>query len=396
MTRPIPPYPDELVGSWLIRVCRHLGVHRNQLSQFLVHGQKLNRIFLFLPQPDILFHFSGLTKEQLLLQHTPLRYITSCMDRTSREVIVEKLLQETVSYDASKGRAVLTQSVTNGVITRRYCPVCIEQDLYLHGETFWRREHHLPLAYWCLDHHEPLHRTFIPLTNDRECQKLSSYDDYDSLPGENEGSAYLPDLPKQFIREFAVKNRNLLNQSSNFEFSSQLHLQYRNQAYLNGFGVAGNDIQAMIFNNTFIDTYPQSLLADAGVPLTTRAWPCHLLNEGLTNLVPAKHVLVSTFLDFQIPPVQIANYCVKRKPRLPIEDLDNEFCKVVATNWKRAIKQKKQICIKDVIGGGLNWSRYKHARQNYPKTVELIKQFLKSTAALYKSKTKTATDQLPT
>lgn len=68
------------------------------------------------------------------------------------------------------------KSTTKKTWRLRYCPICAQSDMQKYGETYWHREHQLPLSMSCCVHHcrlqsvgEPnprLNEVFYPLTTE--------------------------------------------------------------------------------------------------------------------------------------------------------------------------------------------------------------------------------------
>lgn len=144
------PYPDELVGSLLLRACRHTGLPMYAIvSRLSYHGcghRTLFRSGLF-AQLSSAIH---LPATEIVEQHTLFPYITRFVKDSRRKALLasaSSLSAQSVLQFGHFAKRVCY------ACRGRYCPVCAAADLAQFGETYWHRLHCLPGMRLC-----PYHR----------------------------------------------------------------------------------------------------------------------------------------------------------------------------------------------------------------------------------------------
>lgn len=155
--------PDELLYSVIARSAIHIGEWSpKQLLEVLYR----HRGTLAVPDlPGSLARLAdlcgtwGLTVEELAYRHTLLPYYTYFLQPADRRRVLGAMLH------GSRHLHVRLGICAGGVVRTAYfrlCPACTTEDLARHGETYWRRAHHLPGVLVCATHGEPLLETGIP------------------------------------------------------------------------------------------------------------------------------------------------------------------------------------------------------------------------------------------
>lgn len=87
---------------------------------------------------------AGISVETLARRHTLMPHIYSLASADSPEWTAPGTVEERLSKSALLR------------VSAKLCPTCVNEDLGFHGFSIWRREHHLPGAWWCLKHGAPL------------------------------------------------------------------------------------------------------------------------------------------------------------------------------------------------------------------------------------------------
>lgn len=150
------PLPDELLGSVWIRTRRRAGLGIGQVTRELTGRKHAPTLFSVSHTLEIA-HALGVSQLAFLWEHTLFPYVAA--------YALPGTFQESLSKALNAGQdglgASCMQSASDYVRTRRLCPSCAVEDLHQWGESYWRREHHLPACFVCLKHAERLLHTNI-------------------------------------------------------------------------------------------------------------------------------------------------------------------------------------------------------------------------------------------
>lgn len=143
------PYPDEIIGSLLIRACRHTGYCYHTLLSKLGsprHYQEsplLTMVVAALPsQLSVPLH-------QLLADHTVFPYAAAFLPIAIRSHYAS-LASSSSEEDILRFNLFL--KATTNACKRRFCPMCAESEARRFGETYWHRMHFLPGIRCCPVH----------------------------------------------------------------------------------------------------------------------------------------------------------------------------------------------------------------------------------------------------
>lgn len=158
------PYRDEMLYSVVARAARYIGVWSPKALNGALFGRRG-----FLPSPDLPTGLSSLapisvnawrlTAEELAERHTLLGYYTHYLGSDGRRQVLEAMLGTGQRLQVRLG---ISASCVVAPSRFRLCPKCVEHDLQVHGETYWRRAHHLPGVLVCPIHGVGLHETEVP------------------------------------------------------------------------------------------------------------------------------------------------------------------------------------------------------------------------------------------
>lgn len=192
------PLPGELLASALARTTRRFGLPIGQVTRSLTRGRKWTPGFF---QAAQLVHFpwpGGASPFELLWKHSVLPYATAFAEQTAFDAVVRSALATGV---AAKATGASTQSVSDLVRSRQFCPACAQEDLRRFGTSYWHRTHALPSVRICVDHACLLHRTAIP-TVTREW--------IDLMPHEVTGTVEVPGRATEFDFALAQASTRIL------------------------------------------------------------------------------------------------------------------------------------------------------------------------------------------
>lgn len=274
------PYPDELIGSVLLRTARHRGlagcspVVRGQTKVSLVFSAYLAEIAAALNMPP----------GDLLNRHTPFPFVTAFMSQQQTDRMARVLL----SSNAITISAVI-HAATRGGLQPRYCPSCVEQDLTCYGESYWHQCHNLPFVVAC-----PMHQ--LPL---RQIKPLGYGVAIRSLPNECVGEQVTTVLDGEVTRWLESKSRECIALPARSALEG-VSTSYRAAAAKKhpvpaSGGFCGRSLCVGIagfYGMPFIRKYR------VGFPLSERGWPS-VLAGGSTKApqTTVKHLVLQVYLD---------------------------------------------------------------------------------------------------
>ena len=89
----------------------------------------------------------GYTNDHLIVNHTLFNFLTAFMSSDSAAYYYEQMSNPNSTHNNSN-----TTSKLLNVPFLRYCPICMESDYKLHGETYWHRSHQISLLNVCFRH----------------------------------------------------------------------------------------------------------------------------------------------------------------------------------------------------------------------------------------------------
>ncbi len=364
------PYPDELIGSLILRACRHSGISTKSMSIRL--STKCRSYIPLLMSANIMeiANATDMDAITLLWNHTVFPYVTAFMSANETMRLTQNLLGSHQIWNSA-----LTQAATQGNWGQRFCLQCLSEDKTKFGEAYWHREHNLPFVLTCLKHNERLQvivpKMEYPITHNYAIR---------FLPARRKGLSHeLPfawDIAKA-INTLGVELLTTRNRMDPIEWAKE----YRALASNKGAQQRGTGLSSPAFAQAFRGFYGQAFLQEAGLDfqLNTLAWPVIMLreNQGIPYSTP-KHVLMKLFLEqAELRPIKVQY----RSPGPSIRDyvaMDELYSRMVG----QAIQA---IQIKNIRVGVIQMLQelgilgtYRHNRENLPKTQALLIEFKRS------------------
>lgn len=279
------PFPDELLGSVLLRATRDLGLPGRRLMT-AIKGLPTDTLPVLMTRDHGIAQAFGMALEELLAEHTLLPYGVAFMPVDLRMQVMRDLLEG----DPYLGVApALAQSSTKFVPYLQLCPECMAGDLARFGTTYWHRVHQLPGVSLCVHHGVLLWASRLRASHPRRIV----------LPGEvRDGHA----LQVGLSRDIALDLMGFSYAALKGRLPVQVWPQhYRLRAAELGFGydlklLAGGQLAADL--RAF---YGREFLEGLGLdfdPLARNSpWPARILRGSKSNVVPLRHVLMSVFLN---------------------------------------------------------------------------------------------------
>ncbi|WP_175887272.1 TniQ family protein [Burkholderia contaminans] len=169
-----PPYPDEILGSWLARIRLYNGPQAwRSLFEKATRVRTAPRFLYDIPQYSYfnyqLFTSLEIDYEEVLVNLTtlPYRLTFDAAESTAGNLLGTKSLPKLytgANVISSNLRRVLQSGPKEVGI--RYCPTCLKSDHIIFGEPYWHRTHQLPNMLYCHLHSVRL-RTGCP-----KCMKI--------------------------------------------------------------------------------------------------------------------------------------------------------------------------------------------------------------------------------
>jgi len=295
------PRADELLYSVIARAAVHLGYWS---PKGLLEAVYEDRSMLACPDLPVgvariarVSHGTwGLTLQELATRHTLLGYYIHFLPSAARTKALERMLQRSGHLHVRLGIC------TGGVVRTpffRLCRACSEDDVMRHGETYWRRSHHLPGVVVCAIHGDPLLETCVPFRPIGRHEHVCAHPDHLARAVPVLAEMREPDFALAIARESA----RLL------DAPSSAPSDYRGMLRLQGFVGRQGGLQR--FREAVRAIIPRSLLSamftslDAdGLP----SWLDSIRRKPRRALHPLKHVLVRVLLDAlskPIPPIAL-------------------------------------------------------------------------------------------
>ena len=147
------PYPGELFYSVLCRYYMSSGIREHNIVKRQLFGSKSGiKMATLYPNAAIHAVLSQLPKgvydgRDMIVHHTPFAYYTRMYSINEREALLDDLLQ-----GRGKTPTHLWKTFPRGDYALRYCPLCVEEDARIYGESYYHVEHQIPLSGVCVRH----------------------------------------------------------------------------------------------------------------------------------------------------------------------------------------------------------------------------------------------------
>ncbi len=356
------PYPDEVIGSVILRSCRHSGISYKRQIEGLRGPKKTYCSFLLPNNLIVIAKVINTPPEHLLWKHTMFPYIVSYMNWAQILHFQNKVLYSDGNRECL---SPLSKSVTHGTPFRRYCSSCVKEDIDRYGETYWRRTHLLPGSHICLKHNTLLMDTPIRLRG----QSASNA----AMPGDLVGSDYRTSISMGVLTTIAHLNQTAQN------FHCAEPYEFRFEALRAGYRRADGNVAGRQVAFDLYTTYTEDFLAETGCRFTLNQrdpWPALLArNCQKGTLSPAKHILLAAFLNTQNI---VKNGTIYNKKGKRIHDYlrdDLTLLNMLKNQVRRRSESGYRITVMELIKETGYWSQFRHNRKAYPKTCEFISVF---------------------
>lgn len=353
------PYPDELIGSILVRAGRHLGHSIKRMHHLLGLLPTSHWSLLFQNQLQPIATALAMPADELLFFHTPFPYVTAFLssEQTLRLASYYCLSPQVTS-------SALSQSATTGGGIARYCEACIEDDQREFGEDYWHRRHNLPYVTRCWKH-----RSLLRMS-DRRRAGVSVI----SLPHEQLGTTVTPVFDEQ-IHSLVEPISIALLDSTFRQPPGEWQRNYRQIAEQRCFPHQGSQLSSIAIARGFIAYYGKTQLKRAGldVPDKPNPWPVTLLRLNETSNVSAKHVLMQVYLQSAPVPEAVATTTPGRQP-LNCLRMDAVFASAIRKRVSK-LAAGTRISVTQLLSQLDILQPVRHHRKSLPLTAAAIVEF---------------------
>lgn len=355
------PYPDELLGSALLRACRATGLAPVRLLEALSAASARTGSFLLPSALASLARATALPATRLLHEHTMFPYLVARLPPPDAERIEACILAGEPPPGALVGHLV------RAVPRRRFCPVCVADDLRITGEAYWRRSHHLPAVRICPAHGDLLCETDISLRGALRGTSLE-------LPHETpiRGVADRPALADAAIAHLSA--RLLAGRPAQAPDISTL----RWRAHALGYLRADGHIASVPLVRDLLGFFGQALLEQAGCRITrneSNAWPALMLRQcPSTPFSPVKHVLLEVFLRYGSAGPAHWDYRPPGPRTRDRTEEDRQCARRLEQLLQRAAKARKFLTVRELLTLAGCWHAFRHQRAEFLETGALVRE----------------------
>lgn len=362
------PYPDELIGSLILRACVHRGISLKNMSGILA-GRC--RSYFSLAMSSCLEEIAAATDVnamKLLRENTVFPYVTAFMSATETNRLAQSLLQ-----NHHIGNAALTQAATQGGLGQRFCLQCLREDETRFGETYWHREHNLPFVLICRKHNLPLRMIEHPAELSVHHNLAIRF-----LPERHLGISRESLLVWGMAQAITALSAGLLTRYDRKE-PSDWYREYRNLASNKGLVRKGAGLASQVFSQALRSAYGPAFLQGAGLdfqPDKGACWPALMLREkqGIPFITP-KHVLLRIFLERAELPGTANLYLPPGRAAHDYAALDMQYLRKISKTIQAAQLRNMRVGVIQMLAGLCILSTFRHNRDKLPKTRALLAEF---------------------
>lgn len=353
------PYPDETIGSLILRAARHSGIPSATLVQEISPSVPLGLGFLSVLRPVKLASVLGMETEVFLIRHTLARVCLSFVQPS----VAMRIWHALISEDAVT-RSKACWPFPTLCKYRRYCPACIDEDLKMHGESYWHLAHHSPGVVFCLQHGRALLNASHPL--------YKSHFEYDlTLPHEVTEIQSLPNCKEEALKalhEVAVDAlRALWPPRDNWPD------EFRSWAIAKGFMPDGHRILTKALSQSLCDFYGMELLRSL-LPLRTTFLDGNLAalaalsrpSVYLKGASPISCLLLYGFLKSDSPKTF---YEARRSQR------DREYALLLQDRVQNHSDSETIPTVQELLEPANGWGYYRHFRDGMPLTRDAVNAY---------------------
>jgi len=344
-------FKDELLYSVLARYHKRSGNLSNKDSALDLFGKKKSYII-----PDlttdiaILFErinpFLNSSIDEWINYHTLYNYYTNFTSKEIKQSVRDKMLDccGNNSLHYSTGQMAGTVKEPRYF---RYCPSCFDEDIQMHGETYWRTYHQLPSVFICLKHSVLLEDSSLLI---RQGNSAFFYPNIENGIKSNDKSNFSK-VDIEMLRHFAVESSILNHRDYKFDQLNLLEI-YHFLLYREGYVKSNGTIDQRRLEEDFIKKFKTDfLLLMQSFPsgVDGNCWLRAITRKHRKSFHPVRHLLLIHFLGESVDTIeQYANKHYRpfgRGPYLCLNPAAEHYLHPVITDLKvtRCNKTKRPV-----------------------------------------------------
>lgn len=363
------PYPDEVVGSILARAVFHTGLPVKRLLWSIYGSRRSNASFFLGSDIGRLAMATGSSAVEFVLEHTMLPYAIAFLPPAKQARIIEKAISLDTS---SESLSSIAKSVTVGSRYRRICASCVQEDLGLLGESYWRRAHLLPMSRACATHGIELLETDIPVGGSWGTRNFV-------MPHQAKATRPCPPVAKEIERLVERVGLEALHRSipQNENWS---HV-YKLRACELGYVMPSGDVASAALARGMANEFGLDFLVKHGARFSsaaTSSWPALLVRpDSAPNVSATRHVFMHAFLRLGVRAPEQVFQTYKRPGKAPrnLSSTDEEATRrfrEFQEVWKQSSRRFTVREVLEVLGLA---QTYRHHYVEFPSLRAALRVF---------------------
>jgi hypothetical protein len=355
------PFPDELLNSVWGRTCRRTGMPITLVTKALT-GHKAMPSFFQCMHVGTLAEAMRMDVADVLDQHTVFRYATAFLSPSQVERARGLALSTGV---AARSFGPTTQSVSDFVPMRRWCPECCREEVRRLGTSYWHVSHNLPGVLVCLTHRVSLRHGHLRTTGSGTWSYL--------FPHEVEVSERCIVRPNPFVYKVAESSLVLLTRVG--DAAPWCQEDYRAQVFETGLAVVGrqlNEASVVRLVKQHAGAWLEALGFRSGD--LRLLWPALMLRgcPG-TPFVPLKHVVLKVVLESATGSTPgVLNHVPTGPSAADKSPKDALWACRLRRITKEAVKRGRSLKVRDALIRVGGWNSFRHRRAEFPQVAKAV------------------------
>jgi len=365
-----PPYPGELVSSWLVRCCLWFHLPFKRFAREVLSSPALRLTFVNLWPLRPLEGLFNLSAEELLWNNTPFPYATAYLDGESYE------LAQQAALDGGPGMPRLLaamQNVSGELALRCFCPRCLEDSLARHGESYWDRSHNLPGVAVCARHRCTLVNTTLPAKSTLR----TIYDLPAACASVPAGSSL---EPSKALIALARASEGMLTRPAG-PGRSRACEWYRELAVSQGWLSRHREVSLSALQRALLKAYTPGALTAFGLQPHDLRWAGLFFRRAAWfNASPLKHLLVEVMLTTRQSPDALLDHVPPGPGGTPSEDADAFYTPMAQLELQRALANGEVLSTEQFLRRVGAYGAYRHRASELPSLRRVVLAFRGSPA----------------
>lgn len=242
-------YPDELIYSVLARFYQHCG-YPNYIccAENLFINKRVRPDIEFINElkPEVLhLLYQNMPIERLIEKHTMFPYYVRFLPKERRIKGFEALCNMCGDYN----NLLAVPKQKNGEQRYlRYCPLCVKEDRYVYGETYWHRDHQLMGVDFCPKHGCRLINSSIVATSKASPNLTPAEPEVKEM----DNTTYGNELEIEFAKYIGAVFQSAMDMENDVEIGRFLHSRLYGTKYVS---IRGEQRNIKLFSDDFLAFY---------------------------------------------------------------------------------------------------------------------------------------------